>query len=132
VTNHLAGLRQRAGEAEPIHDIVEAALEQHEQVLAGDSVHPLGHLEVSLELRFHHPVDALDLLLLAQPNREFGKTRARLAVGTRRIVAPLDRALVAVASLSLEEEFQSFAPAQTADRSQVSRHVKLRSLFARG
>jgi hypothetical protein len=29
---------------------------------------------------------------------------------TGRIIAPLDRTLVAVASLSLKEEFQSFAP----------------------
>src|ERR1700678_2003095 len=114
VTHHLPRLRQRAGEAEAIDHVVEAPLEQYEQVLAGDSVHPLRHREVSLELRLHHPVDALDLLLFTQPNREFRETRARLAVSTGRIVAPLDRALVAVASLSLEEELQSFAPAQAA------------------
>src|SRR6202167_245038 len=114
VTHHLPRLRQRAGETETIDHVVEAPLEQYEQVLAGDSVRPLRHREVSLELRLHHPVDALDLLLFTQPNREFRETRARLAVGTGRIVAPLDRALVAVASLSLEEELQSFAPAQAA------------------
>src|SRR5271155_2974459 len=132
VTHDLARLRQRAGEAETIDHVVEPPLEQYEQVLAGDTVHPLSHLEVGGELRFHQSVDALDLLLLAQPDRELRKTRARLPVRTGRIIAPLDRTLVAVASLSLEEEFQSFASAQTADRSQVSRHVKLRSLFARG
>src|SRR3984885_6133600 len=132
VTNDLPRLRQRAGETETIDDVVEPALQQHQQILAGDAVHPLSHREVRRELRFHQAVNALNLLLLAQPNREFGETRARLSVRAGRIIAPLDRALVAVASLSLEEEFQSFASAQTADRSQVSRHVKLRSLFARG
>src|SRR5271167_442636 len=122
VTNHLARLRQRAREAETVHDVIEAPLEQYEQVLAGDSVHPLRHREVSLKLRLHHSVDALDLLLLAQPNREFRETRARLAGSGGRIIAPLDRALVAVASLSLEEEFQSLAPTQAAYWPQVSCH----------
>src|ERR1700733_13645872 len=132
VPNDLPRLRQRAGEAEPIADVIEPALEQHLQLLAGEALHPVSHREVRGELRFHQAINALALLLLAQPNREFGETRTCLSVRAGRIIAPLDRALVAVASLSLEEEFQSFASAKTADRSQVSRHVKLRSLFARG
>src|ERR1700722_6858898 len=115
VTNNLSRLRERTREAEAIHHVVEATLEQYEQVLAGDSVHPFRLGEVLRELPLHHPVDALDLLLLAQSNREFRKTRARLAMCAGRIVAPLDRALVAIASLSLEEEFQSFAPTQAAN-----------------
>src|SRR5208282_2425628 len=128
VSNHLARLRQRAGETETIHHVVEPALEQHQQVLAGDPVHPLRHREVSRELRLHHPVDALDLLLLAQPNREFRKTSARLTVRTGRIVTPLDRTLVAVASLSLEEEFKSFAPAQPTYRTEIPCHDLIRLL----
>src|ERR1700722_3043609 len=122
VTNDLARLRQRTREAETIHHVVKAALEQYQQVLACDSVHPLSHREVFRELPLHHPVDALDLLLLAQPNREFRKTRACLSMRARRIIAPLDRALVAVASLSLEEELQPFAPAEATYGPEISSH----------
>src|SRR5208283_5836484 len=131
VANHLARLRQRAGEAETIHHVVKPPLEQHQQVLAGNSVHPLSHLEAGRELRFHQTVDALDLLLFTQSNREFRKTRARLTVRSGWIIAPLDRALVAVASLSLEEEFQSFAPAQSAYRTQIPCHRRLRLFHSR-
>src|SRR5580704_11704723 len=130
VTNDLPCLRQRAGEAETIDDVIEPALEQHQQILAGDAVHPLSHREVCRELRFHQAVNALNLLLLAQPNREFGETRTRLSVRAGRIIAPLDRALVAVASLSLEEEFQSFAPTQAAYWTQVPCHSIKPSLFS--
>src|SRR5579885_237273 len=126
VAHELARLRDRAREAEPVDHVVEPALEQHQQVLARDPRHPLGVLEVAGELLLEHPVDALYLLLLAQPDREFGKARARLAVRAGRIVAPLDRALVGVAALALEEELQAFAPAEPAYRTQVSRHWCLR------
>src|SRR5579862_6806877 len=119
VTNDLSRLRERTCEAEAIDDVVETPLEQHQQVLTGDPVHPLRLGEVIRELPLHHPVDALDLLLLSQANRKFRETRAGLAVCAGRIIAPLDRALVTVASLSLEEEFQSFAPTQAAYRAQV-------------
>ena len=122
VANHLARLRQRTREAEPIHHVVKAPFEQHQQVLAGDTVHPLRHREVGLELRLHHPVDTLDLLLLAQPNREFRNTRACLSVRAGRIIAPLDRALVAVAALSLKEEFQPFPPTQPAYGPKIPSH----------
>src|SRR6266436_6420809 len=48
MTNDLSRLRQRTREAETIHYVVEATFEQHEQVLAGNSVHSLRHSEVGL------------------------------------------------------------------------------------
>ena len=58
------GARRR--EAEAVGDVVEAALEQLQQRLAGDAAGPLRLLEVAAELILEHAVDALHLLLLAQ------------------------------------------------------------------
>ena len=50
------------------------------------------------------------------------------AVLARRDVALLDRALVRVAPLALEKELHAFAPAQPADRTDVSSHLWFPSL----
>jgi hypothetical protein len=46
--------------------VVEATLEQHQQVLARDPAHARGLVVVAAELLLQQAVDALDLLLLAQ------------------------------------------------------------------
>ena len=38
VVDELAGLGARAGEAEPVDDVVQTALEQRQQLLAGDAL----------------------------------------------------------------------------------------------
>jgi hypothetical protein len=56
------------------------------------------------KLLLKQAVNALNLLFFAQTNRKFRKTRARLTMCARRIVASLDRAFVRVAALTLKEE----------------------------
>src|SRR5579864_8100088 len=90
VADELAGLSERTRKAELVNYVVEPPLEQNEQVLARDPRHPLGNFEVSGELLLEHPVNTLDLLLLAQTDGKFGKARARLSVYAGRIIAPLD------------------------------------------
>src|SRR3989475_245458 len=123
VTHELPGLGARGGEAEPVDDVVEPALEELEQRLAGHAARPVGEREVAAELRLEHAVDAPQLLLLAQLDRVLAEPRARLAVLARRIVAPLGGALVGVAALALQEELQPVAPAVPADGPGVSCHV---------
>src|SRR5690606_31697010 len=101
-----------------------APLEQLQQRLAGDAARPVRRLEVAAELILQHPVDALDLLLLAQLHAVAGELRLpRLSVLPRREVAPLDRALLRVAALALQEQLHALAAAQPADGPRVSRHV---------
>src|SRR6185436_3556840 len=96
------------------------------QRLAGDAARPIRHLEVAAELVLEHPVDALDLLLLAELQPVAHQLRlAQLAVLAQRQVALLDGALLRVAALSLEEEVHPFAPADPADRSDVTCHLML-------
>ena len=82
----------RGREAHAVDGVVEAALEQLQQRLAGDAAAgALGLLEVAAELIFEHAVDALDLLLLAQLHAvadHLGLARAAVLAG--RHVALLD------------------------------------------
>src|SRR5262249_19034724 len=110
-------------EPETIGDVVETALQQLQQRLAGDAAGALGLLEVPAELILEHAVDTLHLLLLAQLDSVSRELRlARLAVLTRREVPFLDRALLGVAALALEEELHAFTPAEATDRSDVTCH----------
>ena len=124
VAHQLPRLRPRGGEAEAVDHVVEAALQQLEQRLAGDAARAVRHLEVAAELVLEHAVDALDLLLLAQLQAVADDLRlAQLAVLAGGHVALLDRALLGVAALSLEEELHAFAPAEPTNRSGITCHL---------
>src|ERR1041384_7925042 len=125
VADQLPRLRRGRREPGAIGDVVEPPFEQLQQRLAGDAARPLRLLEVAAELILEHAVDALDLLLLAQLHAVAGQLLlARLPVLPRREVALLDRALLGVAALALEEQLHPLAAAQAADRSNVSSQNK--------
>ena len=107
-----------------MHDVVETALEQREQVLARDAPHALGRLEREAELSLEDAVEALDLLLLTELDAVPEDLAAALAVLTRGEVAALDGALVREAAVPLEEQLHAFAPAQPADRFAITSHGK--------
>ncbi len=123
VAHELPRLRPRGRQTQPVDDVVEAALEQLEQRLARDPARAVGGLEVPAELVLEHAVDALDLLLLAQLHAVAGKLLlAGLAVLSRREVALLDRALVRVAALALQEQLHAFTAAKPARGPGISSH----------
>src|SRR5690606_32530427 len=66
VADQLAGLGVARREPAADRDVVEPPLEQRQQVLTGDALHPGGLEVVAAELLLEQPVHALDLLLLAQ------------------------------------------------------------------
>src|SRR5207244_704060 len=81
---------------------------------------PLGHLpaagvDVIVDSR-------LQFRLLAQLHAERGQLAAVQSVLARRIVTPLDRALVGEAAGTLQEELHPFASAQPALRVAIPRH----------
>src|SRR6202012_953106 len=103
VGDQLAGVAPRGGEAEAHEHVVEAGLEQPEQVLAGDAVHAGGVFVVGAELFLQHLVVAAGLLLLAQLQAILALAQPAAAVVTGRVGATLDAALVGEAALTLEE-----------------------------
>ena len=85
------------GETHAVHHVIEATLECREKVVARDAGQRAHLLEGVPELLLAHPVDALDLLLLAQllrVLRRLATARRRLAVLAGRIRTTLDRALL--------------------------------------
>jgi hypothetical protein len=83
-------------------------LEQH---LAGPPLYPGSLTEKPAELLFSDPVDALDLLLLAQLKTVFRILAALLPVLARSITPAFETALVGFASGAFEEELHSLAAA---------------------
>ena len=128
MAHELAGLAAARRERRAEHDVVEAQLEQTEQVLTGDA-RLLVRLRVDeLELLFEQPVDAPALLLLAQLEQVLAVADATAAVLTGRVRTPLDRAAHRVALRALEEQLHALAPAEPAHRARITRHQTLRRL----
>src|SRR3954463_5456086 len=128
VADHLARLAARGGEAQAHEHVVEAALEDAQQVLARDAGLPRGLGVVGAELRLQHAVVAAGLLLLPQLYAVLRLLLTPAAVLAGRVRAALDAALVGQAALALEEELLPFAAALLALRGGVSSHLVLRVL----
>ena len=73
VRDQLARFGAGRAEAHAVDDVVEARLEQHQQVRAGVALAALGFGEVAAELALEDAVHALDLLLLAQLDAVVGR-----------------------------------------------------------
>src|SRR5690606_38443297 len=64
VGNQLTGFRTSRTEAHAIHDVVETAFEQLQQVFAGSALTAGSFLVVTAELALQHAVDTTNFLLL--------------------------------------------------------------------
>src|SRR5262249_36974111 len=116
VRHHLARFGAGCGEAQPEDDIVQAPLEETQEVLPRHAPLALRLGEVAPELPLEEPVDTFGLLLLAELlaiGRLLGSAQPMLP---RRVVAALDRALAREAARALQEQLQALPPAQPADR----------------
>src|ERR1700722_9378269 len=111
VANQLPRLAARSGKAEAHEHVVQPALEQRQEVLAGDAGLARGLLVVAGELALEHSVVALRLLLLAKLNSVLALFEAAAAVLARRVGAALDATLVGQAALTLEEQLLPLAAA---------------------
>ena len=66
VADQLTGLSPGVGEAEAVHDVVQTAFEESEQVRAGHALRHIGVDEVTVELLFQNAINATHLLLFTQ------------------------------------------------------------------
>ena len=104
-------------------DVVEAALEKAQKVLARLALLLGGHLKIGVELVFEDAVVTLRLLLLAELEAILGVLGPALTVLAGGVGAALDGALLGIASVSLEKELLALSAAQTADSICISCHV---------
>src|SRR5436190_11198875 len=92
VAHELARLRPARSPTRAEHDVVEAQLEQLEQILAGHALATVRLLVDAAELLLHQAVDAARLLLLAQLQQVLGALALPVSAGfTRRVGPALDR-----------------------------------------
>src|SRR4051794_36129052 len=122
VPDELAGLAARGGGAEAHEHVVEAALEDAQQVLAGDALLAGSLLVVVAELLLEDAVVAARLLLLPQLDAVLGLLLAPAAVVAGRVRAALDAALVGEAALALEEQLLPLTAALLALGRVISSH----------
>src|SRR3954451_21381134 len=80
VHDELAGVATRAGEPGAVDHVVEAALEELQQVVAGLALATAGFLVVADELLLHHAVGETSLLLLTELQEVLGLLDATAAV----------------------------------------------------
>ena len=125
VPNELTCSLAACSETHAVDHVIEAALECCEKVVARDPRQRTHLLEGVPELLLADPVDALDLLLLAQLLGILGRlaaTARALAMLARCIRTALDRALLGEALGALQEELRSFAPTLPAARPCIATH----------
>ena len=125
VSDELPRLGPAEAESQTVYHIVQAALQQAHQRVAGIALGAGGAAEVAAKLPLQHAVVMLDLLLLPQVQRVVGLLAAAKLVHARRGVAALDRTLGGVAASALQKQFQTVAATESADRSSDSSHTVL-------
>ena len=123
MADQLAGLRPAHRKAGAVDDVVQPGLQDLEQVFAGHALLLGGHFKIFGKLAFQHAVVTSDLLFLAVLQAVLGEFLPALAMLAGGVGAAAHRALVAVASLALEEELGALAAAQTANGTGISCHV---------
>src|SRR5262249_530084 len=113
------------GEPGTVDDVVEAALQDLQQVVAGLAAPAGGLLVVPAELPLQDAVDAARLLLLPRLEQVLALLGAVAPLLARRGRAGVGGALGRVTFGALEEELHLLAAAQLAVRSRIPSHVSV-------
>jgi len=128
VPNELASRTTTRGQTHSEHDVVEASLERHDEVLTSDARDVRCTLEKAAELFLAEAVDPLHLLLLAKLNGVVGlftTASLRWAMLARRVCATLHGTLLRVALLSLQKKLLAFTATELTDGSGITSHIFL-------
>src|SRR6266851_2467131 len=124
VPDQLARHVPALGEPGPVHHVVQAALQDLEQVLAGHTPLAGGFLVVAVELPLEDAVDPARLLLLPDLEQVLALLGPVPPVLTRRVRPDLDGALRRIALGALQEQLHLLAAAELAVRARVSSHLR--------
>ena len=71
VVDHLTGLTDGACETCAVHEVVQAGLEEEQQVRAGDAFHAVRFIVIAIELSFKDVVHRFDFLFLCELSAVF-------------------------------------------------------------
>src|SRR5262249_19761066 len=123
VGDELSRLAARGCEPESDQNVVQAALEQPQKVLARHALLAARLVVVARELGLEHLVVALRPLLLTKLSPVLGLAHPAPSVLTRRVGAALDAALVREAARALEEELLALASALLALGGGIACHL---------
>ena len=104
VADHLASLRAAHREAETVHDVVEAALKDGQEVLTGLAGAAIRDLKVAAELALQQAIVTLGLLLLTELHAIIGGLAAALTMLAGGVGSALYGTLGGIALVALEEE----------------------------
>src|ERR1019366_2999820 len=121
VADQLAGLGTRGRETHAIDHIVQTALEQLQQRLAGGSGAARGRMVIVAELTLEHAVHAAQLLLLSQLQTVIRQSLPPLTLDAARGHLQLALALERLGA-ALEKQIRALAAGELAGRTNVSRH----------
>jgi len=121
VRHQLARFGAGGAEAHAVDHVVQARLEQEQQVGAGVATAAIGLFEVAAELLLEHAVHALDLLLLAQLQAEVGGALARGAAVLAGLGVELGLVLDRAAG-ALQEQVGAFTAGEFGLGAEVTCH----------
>src|SRR3569623_164458 len=124
VGDQLAGLGAVVRDTHAVDDVVQAALEQAQQILAGVALEGRRLGVVVAELTLEHAVDALDLLLLAQLVGVVGHAHARVGAMLAGLVLQLALG-VQRTGRALQAEIRTLAAGELAGSSTITGHSGL-------
>src|SRR3989440_7558579 len=124
MADQLARLGARGSEAHAIHHVVQPALEEPQQVLAGGAAPAGGFVVVVAELPLEYAVHAAQFLLLAQLQAVVGQARAALTLDAPRGHGELAFVFQRL-DAALQEQVSALATGELALGTNVTRHIVL-------
>ncbi len=111
----------RGRKTHPVDDVVEARLQQLEELLAGGTGAARRLLVIAAELALEHTVHAPQLLLLTQLQAVVGQPLAALALDAAGRHLKLALGLKRLGT-ALEKQIRALAASELAGRTEISRH----------
>jgi hypothetical protein len=113
--HELARLISRIGEAQSIDRTVQPSLQEREKNFSGDPFLPIGFGKDVAKLILQYAVHPFDFLFFPELGTIRGKLFPRLTMLSRRVGPPVNGALLRVAPLPFEKEFEVFPPTKPTD-----------------
>src|SRR5512147_669106 len=122
VTDELTRFLAGSPKSQPIGHVVQPALKQSQERLAGHPGLPLRPFEHSAELGLHQSVNSSELLFLTELRAVVGDSRPSLPMLPRRIAATFDGTFFGHTARAFQKQFLALSPTQPTDRTAILSH----------